>query len=184
MKIATVLTAALLASAATAPAFAADLIGVQTTATLLYPNQSTIYAGPVTATVGAQVEFPAGAFSPAFGSFDIDANTVTFISNQNGLYGTSAFNGYRLDFANRVIVSLTLDGSSTFTPVGYSFSGSSIFINVSGQDPRNGNSVFNVGVAAVPEPATWAMMMLGFGMVGYGLRRGRKSVVTTRVAFA
>ena len=25
--------------------------------------------------------------------------------------------------------------------------------------------------SAVPEPATWAMMMLGFGMVGYGLRR-------------
>ena len=27
--------------------------------------------------------------------------------------------------------------------------------------------------AAVPEPATWALLMLGFGAVGYTLRRGR-----------
>ena len=26
---------------------------------------------------------------------------------------------------------------------------------------------------AVPEPATWAMMLLGFGMVGFAIRRGR-----------
>jgi hypothetical protein len=33
---------------------------------------------------------------------------------------------------------------------------------------------------AVPEPATWAMMMLGFGMVGFGLRyrRGAKAKVS------
>ena len=34
---------------------------------------------------------------------------------------------------------------------------------------------------AVPEPATWAMMILGFGMVGGALRRRRQSV---RVTFA
>lgn len=34
------------------------------------------------------------------------------------------------------------------------------------------NAVLTVSrVAAVPEPATWAMMMLGFGIVGYSLRR-------------
>lgn len=37
--------------------------------------------------------------------------------------------------------------------------------------------------AAVPEPATWAMMMLGFGIVGYGVRR-RKANVRTAVRFA
>ena len=30
-----------------------------------------------------------------------------------------------------------------------------------------------VGIAAVPEPATWAMMLLGFGAVGVSLRRRR-----------
>jgi len=28
---------------------------------------------------------------------------------------------------------------------------------------------------AVPEPATWAMMILGFGAIGWSVRRGRKS---------
>ena len=36
---------------------------------------------------------------------------------------------------------------------------------------------------AVPEPATWAMMILGFGAIGGALRR-RKPAVQTRVAFA
>jgi len=35
------------------------------------------------------------------------------------------------------------------------------------------------GVGAAPEPAAWAMMILGFGLAGYGLRRR-----SGRVAFA
>ncbi len=34
----------------------------------------------------------------------------------------------------------------------------------------------NINVAAVPEPATWAFMIFGFGLVGSALRRRRKSV--------
>ena len=40
----------------------------------------------------------------------------------------------------------------------------------------------NVTVAAVPEPATWMMMMLGMGAVGFSLRR--KKDTTLRVRFA
>jgi hypothetical protein len=36
--------------------------------------------------------------------------------------------------------------------------------------------------APVPEPATWAMMMLGFGGLGYTLRR--KSATGPRIRFA
>jgi len=35
--------------------------------------------------------------------------------------------------------------------------------------------------AAVPEPATWGLMLAGFGVVGAGLRSRRRS---TTVAFA
>ena len=31
-----------------------------------------------------------------------------------------------------------------------------------------------ITASAVPEPATWAMMIVGFGAVGYSLRRQRK----------
>ena len=38
-------------------------------------------------------------------------------------------------------------------------------------------------VGAVPEPATWAMMLVGFGATGFAMRR-RKSKDTTTVAYA
>ena len=41
---------------------------------------------------------------------------------------------------------------------------------------------FTAVAAAVPEPATWAMMMTGFGAIGLGLRRRSKQAV--RVAYA
>jgi len=36
--------------------------------------------------------------------------------------------------------------------------------------PHGGQVSFSLQ-APVPEPATWAMMILGFGIAGYGLRR-------------
>ena len=34
--------------------------------------------------------------------------------------------------------------------------------------------VAGINVAAVPEPASWAMMIAGFGMVGFAMRRSEK----------
>jgi hypothetical protein len=68
-------------------------------------------------------------------------------------------------FANGTTQSLTLNGFNA-TSNSYSFSGSDA---VSG---------------AVPEPATWAMMILGMGAVGFAMRRRQKGNVTTTVAYA
>ena len=57
-----------------------------------------------------------------------------------------------------------------------------------GMDPKNDQTVgysseFGAGsfvataVTAVPEPATWAMMLMGFGMIGVGVRSRRKPTV-------
>lgn len=40
---------------------------------------------------------------------------------------------------------------------------------------------FGTNLSAVPEPATWAMMLMGFGMVGFALRR---RAVRTTVSYA
>lgn len=44
--------------------------------------------------------------------------------------------------------------------------------------PRNPGwshiTFFNSGTSAVPEPGTWAMMLMGFGAMGFALRRRRK----------
>ncbi len=42
----------------------------------------------------------------------------------------------------------------------------------------------NFAINAVPEPATWALMMLGFGAIGFGMRRRRSSAKGVRVRFA
>ena len=38
------------------------------------------------------------------------------------------------------------------------------------------------GVPPVPEPSTWAMMLMGFGAAGYAMRRRRRSGVLAQVA--
>jgi hypothetical protein len=59
-------------------------------------------------------------------------------------------------------------------------------LRLEGRGASNVNASYsgtlNFSAAAVPEPATWAMMILGMGAVGFAMRR--KSNVTTRVAFA
>lgn len=40
----------------------------------------------------------------------------------------------------------------------------------------------NFAINAVPEPATWAMMLLGFGAIGFGMRRRRSDTVRVRFA--
>lgn len=37
-------------------------------------------------------------------------------------------------------------------------------------------------VAAVPEPATWAMMLMGFGAVGFSVRRNRRKTLVAQMA--
>ena len=47
------------------------------------------------------------------------------------------------------------------------------FTNLTG-GPREGILLDAISVAAVPEPATWAMMLLGFGMMGMAMRSRRR----------
>lgn len=51
---------------------------------------------------------------------------------------------------------------------------------------RSGTTTYNfetAGIGAVPEPSTWAMMLLGFGLVGGAMRRRGKQTVRMRYAF-
>lgn len=49
---------------------------------------------------------------------------------------------------------------------------------VTGQDDNHDDLILRVTVSpAVPEPATWAMMLLGFGAAGFMLRRRRRPVI-------
>ena len=79
----------------------------------------------------------------------------TLVGTDTGSYGTWTFNW----------TGVTATGTSeilTFESV-----------NMGGQ-PSYGNEITNVSLSAVPEPATWAMMLLGFAGLGFaGFRRAK-----------
>lgn len=71
----------------------------------------------------------------------------------------------------------------TYTPYTYTFTATGSATTLTFASATNtafGPVLDNVSVtAAVPEPATWAMMMLGFGAMGSVLRRRKRSVFAT-----
>jgi hypothetical protein len=52
-------------------------------------------------------------------------------------------------------------------------------LTIKGSAQKLGSYTGTINFASVPEPATWAMMILGLGAVGYSMRRR-----TAKVAFA
>lgn len=57
------------------------------------------------------------------------------------------------------------------------------FRQLAGGDPFRGSILDNVVISAVPEPATWAMMLTGLGVVGMTLRRRSRNRFS-RIAFS
>lgn len=106
-------------------------------------------------------------------------------------YNTAAFNG--INFSN-----LLFDDGSLLT--GYSLSTNlagldasriaftSNSISFNGQGLAFSNSPYFItlnlltSTSAVPEPSTWAMMLMGFGGLGFQLRRKRKTAALLQAA--
>ncbi len=136
-------------------------------------------------------------------TLDTTAKTITLTGLENGNYESGLF-------SITGIVGTTITGLTTVTSAGLfdptvyvpgaedvptpilSFTGNSISISFtsigspSGQFAYSddGSAVFAYttgGPSAVPEPATWAMMIGGFGMVGGAMRYRRRK---TTVSFA
>ena len=57
-----------------------------------------------------------------------------------------------------------------------------LYIGEVGDNGEVAGSNIDVRSTAVPEPATWAMLMLGFGAMGAAMRR--RTQVTMRVRYA
>ena len=49
----------------------------------------------------------------------------------------------------------------------------------SGPATQQGNLIDNVVVTSVPEPATWAVMVLGFGGMGAAMRNKRRKLAVS-----
>jgi hypothetical protein len=90
-----------------------------------------------------------------------------FILNDDEYANGSAENSFRLDWAG---IGFDPNVNDTYQ------------VNLTYTDANQGVHSLDVfaklGTGAVPEPATWAMMMLGLGMVGGAMRRRRRLAVS------
>ncbi|MEH3123312.1 MAG: PEPxxWA-CTERM sorting domain-containing protein [Sphingomonas phyllosphaerae] len=119
---------------------------------------------PVTVADGAtffQIDFTNFTVGKTF-SWDIDVDS-------------SKSNGNVTVYGNELI------GAKAFVDFSNDLRANGVLQAVSGKPRASAFSVVTVTpTPAVPEPATWAMMILGFGVVGYALRR--RAVALPQVA--
>lgn len=127
------------------------------------PSSSTIFAG------SNRVSFTnvAGTFNGVSTSSNV-ASSITF--------GTGAFSALGVSapgFGFGSFAGPNLFNGSTTSPM-FNLGTFNLGQVMTGAGTGGGRlTISQAPASAVPEPATWAMLLAGFGMVGYGMRRRR-----------
>jgi hypothetical protein len=83
-------------------------------------------------------------------------------------------------FSNGSLLESVLLAPGSFSPGEYvGLSGTNITSATLGRDAGSSSNILidNLTFTAVPEPSTWAMMLLGFGAIGFAIRRKRAVVL-------
>lgn len=125
---------------------------------------------PGTITLGSNI----GAFSFIWGSID----TFNFLSILTA-GGTYSFSGSAI----AALIPTPANGSQTLNPqnpiVTFLLSGlDQTNVRLRLNSSQNAFEIDDIAVSPVPEPATWAMMFLGFGALGFAMRRRKGSRLT------
>jgi PEP-CTERM motif-containing protein len=134
------------------------------------PSTST----PANVTIGDNI----ASFSFIWGSVD------TYNSLQlNTMAGSYLFTGTDIaalipGFADGNQTSPTSNPIVTFFLTG----DDQIAVNFNMLSEINAFEIDNIAVNPVPEPATWAMMLLGFGAIGFTMRKARRATAMPQIA--
>lgn len=148
---------------------------------LVYSRQSTNSAD-----LGGASIFP-NRSEPGITITRTDGGLFTF----NGLDLTYAFNEQNSFFNGGLATFSFNGGTSTQTRSFDSLAGFQTFnfdvanlssVRVSADSPFQIDNIRLTSMAAIPEPGTWAMMLVGFGAIGVSMRRARR--VSPRLAAA
>lgn len=131
--------------------------------------------GPSTSspgTIDLSVFTDIASISILWGSVDT-YNTLEFIDALGNplatFVGNDIFNpanGDQTDPNTNPVVTFLLSGTDMSDVAGLRLSSS-----------QNAFEVDNLAINAVPEPGTWAMMLLGFGAIGFAIRRRRAPAI-------
>jgi hypothetical protein len=192
MKKAFLVFAASSAAAIAVPAGAATIITpVGTTFTAATPYTFSFGQSSFTLTGTGDIFNPTavstggtGQFNTIFGSPTSDfvnRGTVTFgAGDQYAAF--AAPTTIRFSNSDNFIGLRATDNGQTF--YGYAFTTDNVINSFAFESVAGAAITATTAIqSAVPEPATWAMMIFGFGMTGAAMRR-RKSAVITRVSYA
>lgn len=109
----------------------------------------------------------------SFGTFIIDFGTDAF----NGTFDGGSSPTSTPGISQTSWLFTILGGTGRFAGASGSFNGTGL------TDARTRPSLVsidfagNINAPAVPEPTTWAMMILGFGTIGFAVRRRRRQLI-------
>jgi hypothetical protein len=169
------------AVAASALAFASAAGAVVTV-----DSSTMVTSGPTTVVDTTTIGFTeADLSSPTF------MENLVFTNTLAGLYSiTLTTSSPAIDFTSAVLtgtggpyglVEIDNDGVSEFwrlaNPVSLSASQYTLTINGNNSGAGSLGGSITIRPAAVPEPATWAMLLVGFGAVGFAMRRRRAPIL-------
>jgi hypothetical protein len=131
--------------------------------------------------------------SPNHVELDTAANSSMFVNLGAGKYKVSYFysprpnrtassNTITLSIGNTLLDTIGLVGGSTtaWTQRTVEFTSTTrgnLTFAAAGTSDGHGGYLDNITVSAVPEASTWAMLILGFGLAGYSLRRNNRAAI-------
>lgn len=180
-------TAALTMAAIAEPSAAAGLFDGKTLqVSYLYPDASSILSGPADITGGGPaVSWNIGStLDVTLTSHRLSAVDTCYVGC---VFDLKPFNGVRLFDAYSVLAPITgvrINAATNFPAFDLSrvsFDSDNVYLNFQGLTFQSDLGVFAVDVRTVsggiPEPATWALLIAGFGLAGMGLRSRTLRVV-------
>lgn len=116
----------------------------------------------------------AGTYTISDVLFTVGVNANTAATSSSVFNLTGAFDGNPFSFSVPYTIDINSNdtltiGGNTLTAGGYNIFFNTLTLNSGVGNPVGGT--LTATVTAVPEPATWALMLIGFGAAGYAMRR-------------
>jgi hypothetical protein len=161
-------------------------IGSAASAAVVIDSSTMVTSGPTTVASVTTIGFTeADLSSPTF------TENLVFTNSLAGLYSiTLTTSSPAVDFTSAVLsglggpfglVEIDDNGVSEFwrlaNPVTLDASQYTLTINGNNTGAGSLGGSITISPTAVPEPATWAMLLIGFGAVGFAMRRRRQPVL-------